>query len=76
MANVLYAFGGEVVEITPDQTVAGVNVSGSNDRLRDARVTGDLAVPGSDTVLINNAFCRCPRGRELLGRSGRRHVVR
>lgn len=95
MANVLYAFGGEVVEITADQTVAEVNdalsgsnrivlvrggtytgnidfsgsdvtlfgeeaeggsvtlngnvtVSGSNNRLRGARVTGDLIVPGSD----------------------------
>lgn len=56
MANVLYAFGGDVVEITPDQTVAEVNdaLSGSNRivLVRGGTYTGNIEFSGSNVTLF------------------------
>lgn len=56
MANVLYAFGGTVVEITPDMTNAEVNaaLAGSNliVFLRAGTYVGDLEFSGSNVTLF------------------------
>jgi hypothetical protein len=56
MANVLYAFGGTVLEITPTMTIAEVNaaLAGSNQIvfLRAGTYTGDLNFSGSNVTLF------------------------
>jgi hypothetical protein len=56
MANVLYAFGGEVVEITADQSVSEVNeaLAGSNRivLVRGGTYTGNIDFSGSNVTLF------------------------
>jgi hypothetical protein len=56
MANVLYAFGGTVLEITPAMTIAQVNaaLAGSNQIvfLRAGTYSGDLNFSGSNVTLF------------------------
>lgn len=56
MVNVRYAFGGEVVEITPDMTVDDVNDALSQSNVivlvRDGTYTGDIDFSGSNVTLF------------------------
>ena len=56
MANVLYAFGGTVVEITPTMTIAQVNAELARSNLivflRAGTYTGDLNFSGSNVTLF------------------------
>lgn len=66
MANVGYAFGGEVVEITPEMTVVDVNqaLSGSNRivLVRGGTFTGDVDFSGSNVTLFGEG----PKGGNVI----------
>jgi hypothetical protein len=56
MASVLYAFGGQVVEVTPSMSVAEVNAELAKSNLmvffRSGTYVGDLTFAGSDVTLF------------------------
>lgn len=65
MANVLYAFGGEVVEITPSMSVTEVNTQLARSNLivffKAGTYTGDLVFAGSNVTLFGEG----PQGGQV-----------